>query len=121
MKVILIDDDRVMLTIMKRQLGRMEDVEVVACFQSAEEAIAYFRAGGNVELAFIDIQIADANGLQLARALRECNSDFDIVFVTSHKEYALSAFDVYPLDYMVKPVSKQRLAETLERARKKET
>ncbi len=119
MKVILIDDNEIMLTVMKWQLRRMEGVEVVASFQNAEEAIAYFRTGGQVDLAFLEIKLAEADGLQLARDLRESNKELDIVFVTAHKEYALPAFDLYPLDYMIKPVSRLRLARTLEYARGK--
>ncbi len=118
MKVVIIDDDQAMLTVMKRRLARIEGVEVAASMQQVPDAREYFRRH-SADLAFIDIEIAGDNGLQLARELRDHHRELDIVFVTSHKEYALDAFDSYPLDYMIKPISVERLAETVERAMQK--
>lgn len=56
------------------------------------------------------------NGLEFAKRLRESGLQMKIVFVTSHKEYALSAFDVYAFDYMVKPIVQERLHGTILRA-----
>jgi two-component SAPR family response regulator len=115
MKVLLVDDEPVMLLAMKRMLATMEDVEVVGSFQNAADALDYVR-NKEVDLAFVDIMIDKDNGLDLARSLRLVRADLDIVFTTSHSEFALQSFDVYPLDYMVKPVSKIRLAQTIARA-----
>ncbi|MCU6708870.1 response regulator [Paenibacillus sp. J5C_2022] len=118
MRVVIIDDDQAMLTVMKRRLARMEGIEVAASMRQVPDALDYFR-NHTADLAFIDIEIAGDNGLQLARELRERHQELDIVFVTSHREYALDAFEAYPLDYMVKPISAPRLSETVERARRK--
>jgi DNA-binding NarL/FixJ family response regulator len=48
--------------------------------------------------------------------MRSINAEIDIVFTTSHAEFALDAYEIYPLDYMVKPISRIRLARTIERA-----
>ncbi|MFC3799182.1 response regulator [Cohnella sp. GCM10012308] len=115
MKVIVIDDEPAMLTAMRLLLSRTAGVANAAMLGSAVEAIAYAEQHG-VDLAFIDIQIAEDDGLTLAKELRRMHAGLDIVFVTSHKEYALDSFEVYPLDYIVKPVSGKRLAETVARA-----
>lgn len=115
MKVLLIDDEQAMLTALSQLLSRIEDVEIVGMVRSSAEAVA-FAAQHVVDLAFVDIMIAEDSGLTVALELRKRNADLDIVFVTSHKEYALDAFDVYPLDYIVKPVSLKRLEETVARA-----
>src|SRR5690606_17687880 len=70
----------------------------------------------DVDLAFLDIKIAADDGLELARSLRLICAELDIVFTTSHTEYAIQAYDVYPLDYMVKPISRKRLAQTISQA-----
>ncbi|MDI4649776.1 response regulator [Cohnella hashimotonis] len=111
----VVDDEPAMLTAMRLLLSKTAGVEIAAMLGSAAEAIAY-AALYPVDLAFIDIQIAEDDGLALARELRRAHAGLDIVFVTSHKEYALDSFDVYPLDYIVKPVSAKRLAETVARA-----
>jgi len=115
MNVLLIDDEQAMLTALSQLLSRIEGVVIVGMVRSSAEAVA-FAAEHVVDLAFIDIKIAEDNGLTLALELRRTNAELDIVFVTSHKEYALDAFDVYPLDYIVKPISRKRLEETVARA-----
>jgi two-component SAPR family response regulator len=114
-KVMLVDDEPAMLLAMRRLLSKMEGVELVGSFQSAKEAL-HFVQQEKVELAFLDIKIAEDNGLELARNLRLINRTLDIVFTTSHSEFAMQAFDVYPLDYMVKPISRLRLAQTIAQA-----
>jgi len=118
LKVIIIDDEQAMLTIMQRMLRKIESVEIIGGFQSVKEALL-FTQHTVVDIAFVDIMIADESGLELARQLRAGQKDMEIVFVTSHREYAVDAFDTYPLDYMVKPVSQKRLIQTIERAREK--
>ncbi|OME91831.1 hypothetical protein BK124_27090 [Paenibacillus amylolyticus] len=115
MKVLIVDDEPAMLLAMKRMLSSMQDVEIVGSFQNAAEALDFVK-NREVDLAFLDIQIATDNGLELARSLISVCNDLDIVFTTSHAEYAIHAYDVYPLDYMVKPISRMRLAQTLTRA-----
>lgn len=115
MNVLIIDDERVMHTIMKQMLARIEGIERVECFLEAADAIDFVRKE-TVDLAFIDIKIGRENGLQTAAQLRAIASGLDIVFVTSHKEYALESFAAYPLDYIVKPVSRSRLEQTFARA-----
>jgi len=115
MNVLLIDDEQAMLTALSQLLSRIEGVVIVGMVRSRAEAVE-FVAQQAVDLAFIDIKIAEDNGLTIALELRKRNADLDIVFVTSHKEFALDAFDAYPLDYIVKPVSRKRLEETVARA-----
>ncbi|NHN31319.1 response regulator [Paenibacillus agricola] len=115
MKVLLVDDEPAMLLAMKRLLSRIEGVELVGSFQNAAEALDFVRVR-DVDLAFLDIQIAEDDGLELARSLRSIRAGLDIVFTTSHAEFAIQAYDVYPLDYMVKPISRKRLAQTINRA-----
>lgn len=118
MKVIIIDDEQAMLAIMQRMLRRIENIEIIGGFQSVKDALL-FTQNTVVDIAFVDIMIADESGLELARQLRAGQKNMEIVFVTSHREYAVDAFDTYPLDYMVKPVSQKRLIQTIERAREK--
>ncbi len=115
MKVLVVDDEPAMLLAMKRLLSDIEGVELVGCFRNAETTLAFVREN-DVHLAFLDIQIAAEDGLQLARGLQALRADLDIVFTTSHTEYAIHAYDVYPLDYMVKPIARTRLARTIAKA-----
>ena len=115
MKVMILDDERAMHTIMKQMLARIEGIERVECFLDPAEAVEFARRQA-VDIAFIDIKIGRENGLQAAAQLRALVDGLDIVFVTSHKEYALESFETYPLDYIVKPISRSRLEQTIARA-----
>ncbi|WP_341280187.1 response regulator [Paenibacillus sp. FSL H8-0537] len=119
MKVVIVDDEPAMLLAMKRLLSTMDDVELVGSFQKAAEALDFVRAN-DVELAFLDIRIAGDDGLELAHSLRSLRAKLDIVFTTSHSEFAIEAYDVYPLDYMVKPISRKRLAKTITQAARRQ-
>jgi len=114
-KVMIVDDEPAMLLVLKRMLAKIDGVELVACHQSVEQALSFVQTN-EVDLAILDIMIASDNGLQLARSLRAVNRNLHIVFTTSSTEYALDAYDVYPLDYIVKPISSVRLAQTIARA-----
>lgn len=115
MKVIIIDDEKGMHIIMKRMLGKVNEVEIVGSFQETSTAYS-FLTNQDVDLIFMDINMPRESGLEFAGRLRESGRQMRIVFVTSHKEYSLPAFDVYAFDYIVKPVNQARLLHTVLRA-----
>ncbi|MCT6923281.1 MULTISPECIES: response regulator [Bacillales] len=118
MKVLIVDDEPIMLLTMKRMLASIDGIELVGSFQQINEALAFLQQH-EADIAFLDIEIAEDNGIELARNLRANNANLDIVFTTAHANYAMQAYDVYPLDYMLKPVSKSRLNQTIARAMSK--
>jgi two-component system LytT family response regulator len=114
-KVVTIDDEKGMHIIMKRMLDKIDEVEIVGSFQETSTAYS-FLTNQDVDLIFMDINMPKESGLEFAGRLRESGRKMKIVFVTSHKEYSLPAFDVYAFDYIVKPVNKARLLHTVQRA-----
>jgi two-component system LytT family response regulator len=114
-KVVIIDDEKAMQLIMKRMLGKVDEVEIVGSFQETSTAYSYL-TNHDVDLIFMDINMPKESGLEFAGRLRESGRQMKIVFVTSHKEYSLLAFDVYAFDYIVKPVNQERLHHTIQRA-----
>lgn len=114
MQVILVDDEKSMHLLMKKMLSKIPDVEVAAAFQSAGEAYKFLKEK-HIDMAFVDISLPGENGLALAERIAAEFPSVDIVFLTSHREYALEAFDVQAIDYMVKPVSRDRLERTIRR------
>ena len=115
MKVVIIDDEKGMHMIMKRMLDKVDEVEIVGSFQETSTAYS-FLTNQDVDLIFMDINMPKESGLEFAGRLRESGRQMKIVFVTSHKEYSLPAFDVYAFDYIVKPVNQVRLHHTVLRA-----
>ena len=116
LKVILIDDERLARSELKRLLQEFPDVEVIGEAANAEEAIEKIEAL-NPDLIFLDIQMPGKTGFDLLTQLEKAPH---VIFVTAYDEYALKAFDVNALDYLMKPVEPKRLADALLKVRQKD-
>lgn len=114
MKVVIIDDEKVMHLIMRRMLAKIAEIEIVGSFQETAAAFSYLK-DHEVDLIFLDIQMPGENGLIFANRLRESGRAMKLVFVTSYKEFAADAYEVFAYDYMVKPVVQCRLQQTVQR------
>jgi len=115
MKVILVDDDPTMHLIMRKMLVKLPEVEVAGVFTDTREAAAFLQENQDIGLAFVDISMPDENGMEFAARGEKGEFKTPIVFVTSHKDYALQAFDLSVIDYLVKPVTQERLERTVNR------
>jgi len=118
MRVILVDDEKATLLIMSRMLSKFQEIELAGVFQSSSEAYSFIREN-NIDMAFLDIRMPEENGLNLARRIASEFPGLELVFLTSYKKYALDAFDIHAFDYLVKPVSQERLEDTIKRAMQK--
>lgn len=113
----LIVDDEVLARLRLRTLlheAREPAVQVVAEAGSANEALEQIQQHA-VDVAFLDIRMPGRDGLQLAQALRSLPRPPAVVFVTAHGHHALRAFELDAVDYLTKPVPRQRLADALQR------
>jgi two-component SAPR family response regulator len=118
MKVILVDDEKSMLLIMKKMLSKIPDIELAGSFQSPGEAYKYIKEN-SVDMAFVDINMPEENGLDFVRRVTNEINDIAIFFLTAYKEYALEAYGMYAFDYLVKPISQERLENSIRKAREK--
>lgn len=116
MKAIIIDDERLARQELKNLLAVHKEIEVVAECANAEEAKAKI-AEISPDVIFLDIQMPGKTGLEL---LEEISALPEVVFVTAYDEYAIRAFEINALDYLLKPVQPQRLAETVKKLLNKE-
>jgi two-component system LytT family response regulator len=116
MKAIIVDDERLARQELKTMLAEHKDIEVIAECANALEAKEKINAL-KPDVVFLDIQMPGKNGLELAQ---ELNPLPELIFITAHDEYALRAFEVNALDYLLKPVQPQRLAETIQKLLSKE-
>ncbi|MCD1259299.1 response regulator [Paenibacillus athensensis] len=115
LKAILIDDEKAMHLIVKRMLAKTGEVEVTGFFRDTASAFAYV-SDHEVDIIFADISMPRENGIEFAQRVRQSGREIKIVFITSHKDYALDAFDVTAFDYLLKPVVQERLSRTVQRA-----
>lgn len=116
MKAIIVDDERLARQELKTMLAEHKDIEIIAECANANEAKEKINTL-KPDVVFLDIQMPGKNGLELAQELHPLP---ELIFITAHDEYALRAFEVNALDYLLKPVQPQRLAETLKKLYLKE-
>ncbi|SFF88044.1 Two-component response regulator, SAPR family, consists of REC, wHTH and BTAD domains [Halobacillus alkaliphilus] len=117
MKVILIDDEPLALDILESKLNKLNDVIVADKFTSID-LYEKERLIKDIDCAFLDIEMPGINGIELAKSLLKINPDLFIVFVTAFKNYAVQAFELNAKDYLLKPISEQRVSKTVDRIKK---
>ena len=116
LKAIIVDDEAPARSELRFLLGELNQTEVVAEAASVREAIEKLKEYP-CDVMFLDINMPEATGIQLAEALQHLKYPPAVVFVTAYSEFALDAFKVNAIDYLVKPVETERLAQALARVR----
>ena len=108
---IIVDDEPMAREILQRHLQKIDFVHVVATCKNATEA---FNAVGSeqVDLVFLDINMPEISGLSFARSI---NDTIKVIFTTAYREYAVDGFDLQAVDYLLKPISFERLAQAIEK------
>ena len=114
LRAITVDDEAPARSELKFLLDELGSVDVVAEAASVREAIEKLKEY-QCDVMFLDINMPEANGLQLANALQHLRYPPAVVFVTAYSEFALDAFKVNAIDYLVKPVESDRLAQAVAR------
>lgn len=110
-KAIIIDDERPARAELRKLLQAYPEIEVLDEAQNSKEAIQKINEH-NPDLIFLDIQMPGKNGFEL---LSELMSAPKVIFTTAFDEYALKAFEVNALDYLLKPIDNKRLAEAIQK------
>lgn len=111
MKAIIIDDERLARTELKKLLQDFPEVEVIDEAANADEGIAKIESL-QPDLIFLDIQMPGKTGFDM---LSELDRAPQVIFTTAYDEYALKAFEVNALDYLLKPIEPKRLAEAIQK------
>jgi two-component system LytT family response regulator len=114
LRVVVADDERPARSFLVALLRSFEDVTLVGEASSGRDAVMVIQEQ-KPDLAFLDWQMPDLDGMGVVRQLRKPALPL-IAFVTAYDEYAVRAFEVNAVDYLLKPVDKARLRETLNRA-----
>src|ERR1041385_1082138 len=115
---VLVDDEKLASEELAYQLKEFSDIDVVATASNGIEAVKLIE-DLEPDLVFLDVQMPGLDGMGVIRRLREKKIPLPyFVMATAHDEYAVEAFRWEALDYVLKPVEKERLALAIERARK---
>ncbi len=119
-KAIIVDDERAAIFKLKGLLDDLGAVDVCETFISPMEALEYAKSN-HIDVAFVDIEMPNINGIELADRFIDINEKVNIVFVTAYSEFAVEAFRINALDYLLKPIKAERLKDTIERLPKTDT
>ena len=113
LRALIVDDERLARVVLRDLLSDHEDVEVVAEVASVDAAVVAL-AEHDPDVVFLDVQMPGGDGTKL---FDRTDVDAHVVFVTAFDHYAVRAFELNALDYLLKPVAPDRLTEALERVR----
>ena len=117
LRVIIADDERPARSFLAALLRGFEDVELIGEAETGTQAIKLIESE-RPDLALLDLQMPEATGLDVVRLLRRDALPL-VAFVTAYDDYAVKAFELNAVDYLVKPVQSARLRETLNRAQER--
>jgi len=116
-RTILVDDEPLAIQGLQLRLAAHEDVEIIETCLNGREAIRAIKMH-KPDLAFLDIQMPGFDGFSVVQGLMEVEPPL-FVFVTAYQDHAIRAFEAQAVDYLLKPVDEQRLADTLDRVRQR--
>ncbi|MGX8850727.1 response regulator [Amedibacillus sp. YH-ame10] len=116
MNIIAVDDERIALNLLVNSIKEVLPREQVFGYISGEEALK-FHVKEACEIAFLDIDMAELDGISLAKRLKITNPRINIIFVTAYKDYAIQALNIHSSGYVMKPVTKEKIKNELDNLR----
>ncbi len=108
-KCLIVDDEPVAREILENHLAKIDTVNVVAGCKNALEAFNLINSE-KIDLIFLDINMPEISGLSFAKSI---NRSIKIIFTTAYREYAVDGFDLQAVDYLLKPISFERLLQAI--------
>lgn len=114
LRILIVEDEPLARDRLKRLLANVDDIEIIGEATNGREALTLIESS-DPDVVLLDIQMPDLDGLRVLEALDDPPA---IIFSTAHDRYALKAFDLEAVDYLLKPYSSERLGRAIERARR---
>ena len=115
LRLLLVDDEPLIRKGLRHALSGVPDIEVVAECGTGNEAIQAI-SSSSLDLVLLDVQMPGCSGLDVVREIGAKNMP-PVIFITAYEDYAVSAFELNAVDYVLKPFEETRLRESIERAR----
>ncbi|MEM9327221.1 MAG: LytTR family DNA-binding domain-containing protein [Bacteroidota bacterium] len=114
LKVLIVEDEEAAVNRLRKELNKMEDLsyEVVAIIDTVSGALQWLGGQGVADLIFMDIHLNDGNSFEI---FKQVTVEIPIIFTTAYDEYALQAFRVNSLDYLLKPINPEELHVAIDR------
>jgi len=113
LRTLIVDDEELARKVLRELLSAHDEIEIVAECKNGLEAVKSV-AEHKPDLLFLDVQMPKLTGFDV---LELVGTEISVIFVTAYDEYAMKAFEVHAVDYLLKPVGKERLAAALQRVK----
>lgn len=113
-RAIIVDDERMALEQLGYVLSQYREISISAEFSDPVEVLGKIPAL-KPDVAFLDIDMPEVNGFMLAEEIMEISPHTSVVFVTAYDDFAVKAFEINAIDYVLKPVSRSRIDNTIQR------
>lgn len=118
LKVAAVDDEIHVLERFGRIVKNEPELECCGLFETGEELLSYLQ-NNSLDAVFMDIEMPGVNGLSLCEKVMDVSENTDVIFVTAYNHYAIDAFEVSAIDYILKPLTNDRLAKVTSRLQKR--
>jgi DNA-binding LytR/AlgR family response regulator len=118
-KAIIIDDEALILDNLRYIFDQLPDTTLIGAYQEPAQALKEY-PNLQPDVVIVDINMPSMNGLEFAEQLQQLDSRSNIIFLTAYESYAVDAFAVHAVDYILKPVTTSKLKKSLERIQGKE-
>ncbi len=113
MKAVIVEDEYPAAQNLKRLIQSVDDsIEVITVLQTVEDSVAWFSTNSMPDVVFMDIHLADGDSFSI---FKDIDIQCPIIFTTAYDKYALKAFEVNSIDYLLKPISERELAKALKK------
>lgn len=114
LRTIIVEDEEMAMTHIKRLCSKTDDLEIVESFTSGFDAMKFLKENADIDLILLDVEMPDFSGLDLLKILKDPPQ---IIFTTSKNEYAVDAFELQATDFLTKPIQAPRFLQAIERAK----
>jgi two-component system, LytTR family, response regulator len=119
LRLLIVDDEPLIRSGLRNELAKLDGIEIVGECQDGKTAIAAI-IGENPDLVLLDVQLGDCTGLDVVREIGPERVPM-VIFVTAYDEYAVKAFELNAVDYLLKPFDEDRLRQSVSRAQERWT
>ena len=115
-KTLIVDNDKNCIDILRKELGAFSFIKIEGELNNPQDVYSFLQSN-DIDLIFLDIEMGSINGINLAKHIKEIHPNSSIVFVTGHPGFALDGYEVYPVDFLIKPINIQRLEKALNKVK----
>jgi DNA-binding LytR/AlgR family response regulator len=114
LRCIIVDDEQALISELRFSLESIDGIEVLATYTDGLQVLKRIN-DLDIDIAFLDIEMPEITGVELARRIKKVDSNISIIFTTAYKQYAIDAFDIGATHYLLKPIRKEKLIAAINR------